>query len=177
MIDSRIFIPEKCGEEIFKTLHHSYQGVDHTLKNARQTVHWHGISNDVKRICNSCKECEKYKQSNQKESLEADELPERPFYVVSADLFYIGKKVFMVYADRLSGYPMVSMWNSDPSTKQVIKVLQNNFSMFGKPLKFRSDGGSQFASREMKEFLHKYGIEHGQSSPYNPQSNGSSTER
>ena len=24
----------------------------------------------------------------------------------------------------------------------------------------------------MKEFLHNYGIEHGQSSPYNPQSNG-----
>ena len=64
------------------------------------------------------------------------------------------------------------MWYKDPNTGQVIKVLQQYFSMLGKPLKFRSDGGSQFDCLEMRNFLKEYGIEHGQSSPYNPQSNG-----
>ena len=41
-----------------------------------------------------------------------------------------------------------------------------------KPLKFRSDGGAQFDSKEMKNFLEDSCIQHGQSSPYNPQSNG-----
>ena len=78
----------------------------------------------------------------------------------------------MVYADRLSGYPLVTMWTKDPTTKQVIRQLQQYFSLFGKPLKFRSDGGPQFDSKEINNFLEDCCIEHGQSSPYNPQSNG-----
>lgn len=112
------------------------------LQNARQSVYWRGITKDVQEICSNCQECQKYKDTNQKETLEADELPQRPFDVGSADLFYVGKKVYMVYADRLSGYPLVKMWNNDSNTKQVIMELQQIFSLFGKPLKFRSDGGS-----------------------------------
>ena len=65
----------------------------------------------------------------------------------------IGKKVYMVYADRLSGYPLVKMWQKDPSAGQVIKQLQEYFSLFGKPLKFRSDGGCQFDNKEMRKFF------------------------
>ena len=123
-------------------------------------------------MCRACDECQNLKQSIQREPLESGDLPERPFDVVSADLMYCGNKVYMVYADRLSGYPMANMWNFDPTTKQVIKVLRQYFSMFGKPLKFKSDGVSQFASRKMAIFFEEYGIQYGQSSPYNPQSNG-----
>ena len=123
-------------------------------------------------MCTRCNECQKLKASAQKETLGADELPERPFDVVSADLFYVGRKVYMIYADRLSGYTLVSMWTKDPNTNQVIRQLQQYFSLFGKPLKFRSDGGPQFDNKEMSKFLEDYCIEPGQSSPYNPQSNG-----
>ena len=78
----------------------------------------------------------------------------------------------MVYVDRLSGCPFINMWDKDPNTSQVIQVLKEYFSMFGKPLKFRSDGGSQFDSMEMRKFLEEKNIQHGQSSPYNPRSNG-----
>ena len=78
----------------------------------------------------------------------------------------------MIFADRLSGYPMVDTWSRDPTTQQVKRVLMHYFSLFGKPLKFKSDGGSQFSSKEMQDFLKENGIQHGQSSPYNPQSNG-----
>ena len=78
----------------------------------------------------------------------------------------------MIFADRLSGYPMVDAWPREPTTQQVKRVLMHYFSLFGKPLKFKSDGGSQFSSKEMQDFLRENGIQHGQSSPYNPQSNG-----
>ena len=73
--------------------------------------------------------------------MEVDELPQRPFDVVSADLFYCGGKVFMIFADRLSGFPLVEAWAKDPTSGQVIKKLKQYFSTFGKPLKFKSDGG------------------------------------
>ena len=106
--------------------------------------------------------------------MEADELPQRLFDVVSADLFYSGGKVFMIFADRLSGFPVVYSWAEDPTTNQVIMKLKQYFSLFRKALKFKSDGGSQFGSREMKEILEAHCIQHGQSSPYNPKSNGHS---
>ena len=153
-------------------LHHGHQGITRTLQNARQNVYWHGIMRNVEEMCSRCQECQKLRPSTQKEILKADDLPKNPFDVVSADLFYVGKKVYMVYADRLSGYPLITMWNKDPNTSQVIKVLQQYFSLFGKPLKFNFDGGSQFDSMEIRNFLNECGIDHGQSSPYNPQSNG-----
>ena len=112
------------------------------------------------------------KPSLQKKTLVSDKLPERPFDVVSADLFYVGKKVYMIFADRLSGYPLVNVWTKDLTTNQVVKQLQQYCSPFGKPLNFKSDGGAQFDSKEMREFLDEYSIEHGQSSPYHPESNG-----
>ena len=50
--------------------------------------------------------------------------------------------------------------------------LKQYFSLFGKPLKFKSDEGSQSSSRETKNVLEKHYIQHGQPSPYNPQNNG-----
>ena len=88
------------------------------------------------------------RSSNQKEPLEADDIPERPCDVVSADLFYTGGKVYMILADRLSGYPLVDSWMKDPTSRQVIRKLMEYFSQFGKPLKFRSDGDPQFGSKE-----------------------------
>ena len=157
---------------MLKELHKGHQGITRTLQNARQSIYWHGITKDVEEMCRICNECQKLKASTQRETLIADELPERPFDVVSADLFYVGRNVYMIYADRLSGYPLASMWTKDPTTTQVIRQLQQYFSRFGKPLKFRSDGGSQFDSKKMRTFLEEYCIQHGQSSPYNPQSNG-----
>ena len=107
VLKNRIFIPEECRRVILKELHKGHQGITRTLQNARQSVYWHGITRDVESMCHSCKECQKLRSSNQKESLEADELPERPFDVVWADLFYSGGKVFMIFADRLSGFPLV----------------------------------------------------------------------
>lgn len=169
---NRIFVPEMFRYQILKELHKGHQGITRTLQNARQSVYWHGITGDIEGMCNRCEKCQKLKPSLQKESLLSDELPERPFDVVSADLFYVGKKVYMIYADKLSGFPLVNVWLKDPTTSQVIKQLQKYFSLFRKPLKFKSDGGSQFDSKEMRTFLDEYCILHAQSSPYNPQANG-----
>ena len=123
-------------------------------------------------MCAECEECQKLRPSIQKETLEADERPRRPFDCVSADLFQIGPKYFQVYVDRLSGYPLVKCWMKQPSSAQVIKELREYFSLFGKPLKFRSDGGGQYDSGEMKAFLDEFSVDHGQSAPHHPQSNG-----
>ena len=140
ILNGRIFVPENCREKTLKNLHMGHQGITRTLQNARQAVYWHGITKDVEQICMKCEKCQKYKPSLQKETLMSEELPQRPFDSVSADLFYIGGKVYMVYADRLSGYPLVTMWEKDPTCNQVVNKLRKYFSLFGKPIRFTSDG-------------------------------------
>ena len=39
-------------------------------------------------------------------------------------------------------------------------------------MRLRTDGGPQFASKEFRDFLHRWGVRHEMSSPHYPQSNG-----
>lgn len=146
VLKSRIFLPEMFRCQILKTPHRGHQGITRTLQNEKPSVYWHGINKDVELMCNKWEKCQKLETSLQKEILVSDELPERPFDVVLADLFYIGKKVYIISADRLSGYPLANVWTKDPTTNRVVKQLQQYFSLFGKPLKFKSGGGAQFDS-------------------------------
>ena len=111
--------------------------------------------------------------SQQKETLLSDSEPCRIFEEVFADLFSYGGKSYLVYGDRLSGWPVVAdMSTEGTSTKQIIRVFWKCFSDLGVPNKLRTDGGLQFTSSEFKRFLKKYGVGHCPSSPYYPQSNG-----
>ena len=94
VLKNRIFIPEERRR--LKELHKGRQGIARTLQNARQSVYCHGITRDVEAMCDNCKECQSLRSSNHKESLESVQLPERPFDVVSADLFYTGGRVFII---------------------------------------------------------------------------------
>ena len=66
----------------------------------------------------------------------------------------------------------MTMWPKDPSCNQVVRRLRKYFSLFGKSVKFKSDGGPQFIEKEMQKFLDEYDVEDSQSSPYNPKANG-----
>lgn len=111
---NRIFIPEESRRNFVVELHKGHQGITRTLQNARQSVYWHGITKDVETICRKCKPCQELRPSAQKETLEADDLTQRPFDVIYADLFYSGGKVLMIFADRLSRYTMVEAWAKGP---------------------------------------------------------------
>lgn len=78
-----------------------------------------------------------------------DPLPSRPFEDVSSDLFSAAGKHFMVYIDRLSGWPIVCHYgNKDPSSAQIINDLYKIFADTGVPVRFRSDNGGQYSSHE-----------------------------
>ena len=48
----------------------------------------------------------------------------------------------------------------------------HTFVALGVPTKFRSDGGPQFASKDLADFMTRWGVQHFLSSPHFPQSNG-----
>ena len=103
----RIIVPKSARREILARVHDSHQGTDRTKRRARQNVYWPGISNDIATTVASCNKCREHRPSQQREPLRSEPLPKRVFEDASADFFHYAGRYFLVYVDRLSGWPVV----------------------------------------------------------------------
>ena len=150
---SRIIIPSSRRRDTLQRLHAAHQGIDRTKRRARQLVYWPGINNDVETTVTACAECQKYLPSLAPEPLLSDPPPDFPFQDVSTDIFFHNGNHYLVYVDRLSGWPIIAYFpNRDLKTRDVTSVLRNCFASYGVPTRIRSDGGLQFASAEFADF-------------------------
>ena len=168
----RLLIPRSFRREVLKRLHSSHQGITRTLRRARQTVYWPGITNDVTSTVESCSACQLHLPSQTKEPLAADPSPTRVFEEVAADFFEIGTKHYLALVDRYSGYPVIAAFNAPPTARSTIDRLIQIFTMFGCPSRLFSDGGRQFTAQDMQDFFKRWGVSHRLSSAHYPQSNG-----
>ena len=108
-----------------------------------------------------------------KESLHSDDAsPTRVFESVSADYFHVAGRTFLVYADRLSGWPYVFSCTTPASSSQLVSLLPKLLVDIGMPTVLRTDGGPQFISSRVRSFLTRWGVEHRISSPHYSESNG-----
>ena len=98
--------------------------------------------------------------------------PTRVFEAVSADYFSWAGRAYLVYADRLSGWPFVFHCNGETSARDLVSSLRLAFAATGAPSTLRTDSGSQFAARHTRDFLRRWGVTHQVSTPHFPQSSG-----
>lgn len=169
---SRIVIPLASRRNILAKLHAAHQGIVRTKRRAQQTVYWPGITNDITMLVERCATCQERLASQGKEPLMADPVPTYVFEDVSADLFQHGSLHVLVYADRLSGWPVVHQWKRDPTAREVMQAVISNFVELGVPKRFRSDNGPQFDAGIFQAALQRWGVAWGNSTPNYPQSNG-----
>lgn len=170
---ARLLIPCSLRRETLERLHDGHQGVERTKRRARQTVYWPGIDNDITNVVSSCSLCRSLLPSHQNEPLwQDDDPPSRVFESVSADYFHLAGRTFLVYVDRLSGWPYVCSCSRPASAAQLVCFLRSVFADTGVPVAIRTDGGPQFTSSTLRRFLARWGVEHRVTSPYNPRANG-----
>ena len=169
---SRIVIPQARRGDVLKTLHASHQGMERTLRRARQAVYWPAMTSDIKNMIEACEQCQIRRPSQPAEPQISEPTPSRPFQEIAADYCEIRGKHFLVMTDRLSGWPAVYTQPGNPTAKSLIKNLTDHFSKFGIPVRLFTDGGLQFTAGETQEFLKRWGVNHRLSTPHYPQSNG-----
>ncbi|XP_045126112.1 uncharacterized protein K02A2.6-like isoform X2 [Portunus trituberculatus] len=169
---SRLVVTASLRRQVLSRLHDSHRGIEATKRRARQVVWWPGINSDITSCVKACHACQEVLPSQQKEPLISDPLPSRPFEDVSADLFTHAGKDYLIYADRLSGWPCVAEYGREASSRTTTKLLCRIFRDVGVPVRLRSDGGPQFTSSTFRSFTQRWGINHVMSSPGYPQSNG-----
>jgi hypothetical protein len=168
----RLLIPKKLRTEVLQQLHSSHQGIERTRRRARQCVYWPGLDNDIGNVVRSCKDCQRLLPSQQKEPMIKEPEPSRPFQSTSTDYFTHAGKQYLIYTDRLSGWPMVKMFQQEATAVKLITSLRKFFAATGIPETMRSDNGPQYIAKDLKNFLQRWGVQLKPSSPYYSQGNG-----
>jgi hypothetical protein len=87
LLGQRLVVPQALRKEVLKRLHASHQGIERTLRRARQTVFWPGITSDIKATVENCEACQVIRPSQCKEPLEWDPPPTRVFQHLAADFY------------------------------------------------------------------------------------------
>lgn len=168
----RLVIPRCMRKMVLQDLHSSHQGQERTKRRARQVVFWPGLNNDVNTILQYCEQCREHQASQPKEPMMSEPVPDLPFQNVSSDLFEHCGYQYLVYVDRLSGWPCTERLGRTANSADVIRVIRRKFSDLGVPRKIVTDGGPQFSSRKFRDFCERWSVCHVMSSPHYPQSNG-----
>ena len=167
----RVVIPNTLRKETIQDLHAAHQGIESTLRKARESIYWPNMNNEVKDYISRCDTCLTYAPRQQKEPLLSHKVPDRPWAKVATDLFQFENKDYLVTIDYLSDFFEVDRLYSTTS-ETVIKKLKGHFARYGIPDEVISDNGSQFTAEEFRVFAQAYGFKHTCTSPHHPQSNG-----
>lgn len=169
---NRIVIPHAARRSVLKKLHAAHQGIVWTNRRARQTVYWPSTTNEITTLLATFYTCQERLPSHQQEPMMTDPLPSHVFEEVSVDLFQSGRLHVLVYTDRLSGWPVVHRWKWDPTAREVLHAVIENFVELGVPMRFRSDNGPQFDAGDFRAAMERFVVAVSNSTPNYSQSNG-----
>ena len=164
-------MPDSERLETLKVLHLGHYAVDKMQLGALETVYWPRVNKDILKQYQSCKTCIKYSKSQRSEPLQSHPTPELPLDTVATDLFETKNSKYLPPVDYYSRFPVLCKLGSTTS-KVLVQEMKAVFAELGVQNIIVSDGGPQYTSAEVKDFMKQWQIEHRVSSPRNPQSNG-----
>ena len=166
----KIPIPSSMQHKILELIHKGHLGMEKCINHARNHVHWIGISNDIRQIVDKCAMYQKTGTSNWKLLPTVSEVPPFPWHTLGTDLFYWRHQDFLVVADYLSNFLIIRRLPSF-TAQAVIKELSMIITEYGQPVIIRSDNRLCYASKEIKQLMELFQIDHITSSPHYHQSN------
>ena len=92
-----IVIPLKFHPELLSLLHDdSHLGIDKCIQQAKGSVYWPNISEDIKPIVNKCEKCLANCRHNQKEPFIPIDIPIVAWKTVATDLFVLNDKTYIL---------------------------------------------------------------------------------
>ncbi|GFX79406.1 retrovirus-related Pol polyprotein from transposon opus [Trichonephila clavipes] len=180
----QLVIPKCRRTEVLRLAHtsvfSSHMGPKKTLERIKYSLFWEGLRSDVKKFCESCKECQLTRSVRIKDRSPITPVarPELPFQVVNMDLIgpidppsSKGHKYILCLVDQHTRWgeavPLTSL-----SAMVTCEALLSIFSRTGIPNVVASDNGTNFSAELTKEFEKRIGSSPRFSTPGYPQSNG-----
>ena len=172
LCDGALVIPHELRQAVLDMLGSACQDDQAIGDRVANAVFWPSISEDV---ANHRQSVQRGAPSQPYRRDSETDLPSMPFESVAMDYFGYAGTQYLVVVDKLSDWvevmrtPPASVY---PGSKDLLMLLRGWFARFGVPVRLSSDGGPEFATKEIKDFLARWGIQHECSSAQCPSSNG-----
>ncbi len=139
------------------------------LARAESSVFWPGITPAIHATRQHCSHCNRMAPS-QPSAPPTPPVPSAyPFQCVCCDFFSHKGSTYLIYVDRYSNWPVVE--RSQDGAKGLVNSLRRAFVTYGIPEELASDGGPEFQSNALQNFLRTWGVHHRLSSVAFPHSN------
>lgn len=173
--DKRLSVLKLCHDDPLS----AHGGRHKTIERVCRDYYWPKMHEGITRYVRNCSICHATKSPNriQRAPMGKRLEAERPWQVLYVDFvgpFPRSKNGFaylLVAVDGFSKFVHVHPMRT-ATAKGTIRFLEHSiFLIFGVPDKVVSDNGSQFVSREYKQFLNAYNVEATYVSRYHPQAN------
>jgi Integrase core domain/Integrase zinc binding domain len=171
MLGERVVIPRKLVKSTLRLLHTNHLGITRMKQLARKYVYWQGINKEIETYIGECESCQILRKDDQRKVYGKWADTSVPFERVHVDFFHFKGNSIFIFVDVYSRWMEIKLMRKTDA-KEVIKVLEKIFYVFGLPSEIVSDNGPPFASQELKEFLEARSIKVTHSPTYHPQSNG-----
>ena len=144
----RLLIPHTMRQQVLSQLHELHQGSVRTKQQARLSVYWPSIDNDIDNIILACQQCQDCLPSNAKEPLIQKPTPDRPFQEIAVDLCSYAGHDYLVIVDCYTDWPAIISMERDTTAPQLIAALRQSFCCTAIPDILWSDGGPQFTFKK-----------------------------
>ena len=167
----RLIVPKAMRPKVKEDLHIGHNGIDGTLRRAREYLYWPQMTKEITEWIETCEVCMEHCNSQSPQPLMSHALPDRPWEKIGVDLFSFEGAEYMVTVCYKSNF-----WELDKLSKTtagvVISKLKHHFARYGLPDVMVSDNGPPFQSHDFSDFTTGLGIQHQTISPYNSKANG-----
>ena len=167
----RLVIPKSLRRKMTTKCHAGHLGINASLRRARDTIFWPGMSTEVRDFVETCGICSSMPVKLSPEPVISREIPERPWQRVGSDIMTFESKNYLITTDPHSSFFEIDLLQ-DLHAETVIHKLKKNFARHGIPEEVITDSGTQFTSDCFKRFAVKWGFHHVTSSPGNHRANG-----
>src|SRR5436190_8769021 len=138
--------------------------------NAKKYFYWPGMMSDIESYISGCSLCLKCSNSNTRDSLISNKIPEIPFNKVGLDIAENAGNSYLILVDYFSRWLEIVKLNGKTRSEIILK-LKDIFSHNGIPAIIIADN-MPFNSYEFKCFAREWNFEIDTSSPHYPRSNG-----
>uniref|UniRef100_A0A8C4QXD9 Integrase catalytic domain-containing protein n=1 Tax=Eptatretus burgeri TaxID=7764 RepID=A0A8C4QXD9_EPTBU len=145
----------------------------------RDLIWWLGIDTHIEQFVKNCEACVLSKKAGDPRPapLQPRLWLEKPWQQPQVDIFGVvrvaphNQKYLIIVHDLHSKWPEITA-TSLIAASSIISILDKTFTRWGLPESIATDNGPQFTSEEFTQYLKANGIEHHQTTWYNPQSTG-----
>ena len=171
MKGSAVVVPQALTKSVVELFHRQHLGINRTRKKIRHFFWWPRMNAMIGDIIANCKKCQIFRNNKPNAALKSWDEVSCPMERIHVDVAQYKNYLVLVIVDAFSSWVDCKII-PNLSSDAVITSLKNTFKYVGIPFMLVSDNGTNFTSKEFRDFVHEHRIQHILTPPHHHQSNG-----